>query len=112
MHNIESIFSHIAGHKNNIARLLSRWTTNAKPFEKLVSLFPNYIWIDTHLWILQKEVRGCCRTLLDELITTNILGYRNLTRMEPAFCYLIEERITPHLRKSITNFRKPSGVSH
>ena len=26
--------------------------------------------------------------------------------MEPAFFYLIEERITPHLRKSITNFRK------
>ena len=30
--------------------------------------------------------------------------------MEPAFFYLIEERITPHLRKSVTNFRKPLEV--
>ena len=58
-------------------------------------------------WILQ---RGCYRTLLDELITTDITGYRNFTRMEQAFFYLIEERITPHLRKSITNFRKPLEV--
>ena len=55
-------------------------------------------------WVLQ---RGCYRTLLDELITTDIPGYRNFTRMEPAFFYLIEERIAPHLRKSTTNFRKP-----
>ena len=40
-------------------------------------------------WILQREERGCYRTLLDELIT------RNFTSMEPAFFYLIEERITP-----------------
>ena len=46
-------------------------------------------------WILQREERGCYRTLLDELITTDIPGYRNFTRMEPAFFYLIEERITP-----------------
>ena len=45
-------------------------------------------------WILQREERGCYRTLLDELITTDIPGYRNF-RMEPAFFYLIEERITP-----------------
>ena len=56
-------------------------------------------------WILQREERGCYRTLLDELITIDIPGYRNFTRMEPAFFYLIEERITPHLRKSFTNFR-------
>ena len=31
--------------------------------------------------------------------------------MEPAFFYLIEERITPHLRKSITNFRQTLEVS-
>ena len=34
-------------------------------------------------WILQREERGCYRTLLDELITTDIPGYRNFTRMEP-----------------------------
>ena len=61
-------------------------------------------------WILQREERGCHRTLLDELITTDIPGYRNFTRIEPTFFYLIEERITPHLMKSITNFRKPLGV--
>ena len=61
-------------------------------------------------WILQREERGCHRTLLDELITTDIPGYRNFTRMEPAFFDLIEERITPQLRKRITNFRKPLEV--
>ena len=61
-------------------------------------------------WILQGGERGCNRTLLDELMTTDIPGYRNITRMEPAFFYLIAERITPHLRKSITNFRKPLEV--
>ena len=61
-------------------------------------------------WILQREERGCYRTLLDELITSDIPGYRNFTRMEPGFFYLIEERITTHLRKRITNFRKPLEV--
>ena len=61
-------------------------------------------------WILQREERGLYRTLLDELIITDIPGYRNFTRMEPAFFYLIEERITPYLRKSFTNFRKPLEV--
>ena len=46
-------------------------------------------------WILQREERGCYRPLLDELITTDIPGYRNFTRMEPAFFDLLEERITP-----------------
>ena len=61
-------------------------------------------------WILQREDRGCHRKLLDELITTDIPGYRNFTRMELAFFYLIQERITPRLRKSTTNFRKPLEV--
>ena len=61
-------------------------------------------------WILQREERGCYRTLLDELITTDIPGYRSFTRIQPAFFDLIEERITPHLRKSFTNFRKPLEV--
>ena len=61
-------------------------------------------------WILQREERGCYRIVLDELITTVIPGNRNFTRMEPAFFNLIEERITPHLRKSITNFWKPLEV--
>ena len=43
---------------------------------------------------LDTAERGCYRTLLDELITTDIPGYRNFTRMEPAFFYLIVERIT------------------
>ena len=36
-------------------------------------------------WILQREERGCYRTVLDELITIDIPGYRNFTRMELAF---------------------------
>ena len=35
-------------------------------------------------WILPREERGCYRTLLDELITTDIPGYKNFTRMKPA----------------------------
>ena len=61
-------------------------------------------------WILQRDKRGCYRTLLDKLITTDIPGYRNFPRMQPTFFYLIEERIIPRLRKSITNFRKPLKV--
>ena len=60
-------------------------------------------------WILQREERGCYRTRLDELITVDIPVYRNFTRMEPSFFCLIE-RITPHLRKSTTNFREPLEV--
>ena len=62
-------------------------------------------------WMLQREERGCYRTLLDELINADIPGYRKFTRMEPVFFSLIEGRITPHLRKSITNFKKPLEVS-
>ena len=47
---------------------------------------------------------------MDELITTDIPGYRNFTRMEPAFFYMIEEGIASHLRKSTTNFRRPLEV--
>ena len=61
-------------------------------------------------WILQREARGCYRILLDELITTDIQGYRNFTRMESAFFYLIEEGITHRLRTSTTNIRKPLEV--
>ena len=57
-----------------------------------------------------RERREVATEHLDELITSDIPGYRNFTRMEPAFFYLIEERITPHLRKSITNFRHPLEV--
>ena len=34
---------------------------------------------------LDNAERDCYRILLDELITTDIPGYRNFTRMEPAF---------------------------
>ena len=61
-------------------------------------------------WLLQREERGCYRILLHELITTDIPGYRNFTRMEPTLFDLIEERINPHLRKSKTNFKKPLPV--
>ena len=54
---------------------------------------PQNPWVLT--WILQREERGCYRTLLDELITSDIPGYRNFTRMEPAFFYMIEEIINP-----------------
>ena len=70
-------------------------------------------------WILQREERGCYRTFSDKLTTNNIPGYTNFTRMEPAFFYLMEERKNhppppphthTHIKKSITNFRKPLEV--
>ena len=48
---------------------------------------PQNLWIMP--WILQREERGCYRTLLDKLITTDIPGYRNFTVMEPAFFSLL-----------------------
>ena len=62
-------------------------------------------------WILQREERGCYRTLLDKLKTSDISGYKNFTRMQPACFDLLKERICPHLKKSTTNFRKPLEVS-
>ena len=61
-------------------------------------------------WIFQREERGCYKTLLDELITTDIPGYQNFIRIPPAFFYLIEERIFNRLNKSQTNFTKPVEV--
>ena len=60
-------------------------------------------------WILQREERGCYRTLLDELITTDIPGYRNFTRMEPAIFDLIEERITPPSQKVNHQLQEATG---
>ena len=59
-------------------------------------------------WILHREERGCYRTLLDELITTDIPSYRNLIRMPPAF--LTIKRIYNRLKKSNTNFTKTLEV--
>ena len=60
-------------------------------------------------WILQREERWCCRTLLDELITTHIPGYRTFTRIGTSI-FLFDWRIIPNLRKSTTNFLKPLDV--
>ena len=43
-----------------------------------------------------EEGKGCYRTLLDTLIITDVPGYRNFTRMKPAFYDLIEERLNPN----------------
>ena len=60
---------------------------------------------------LDTAERGCLRSLITtELITTDIPGDRNFTRMEPAFFHLIEENIIAHLGKSISNLRKPLEV--
>ena len=38
-----------------------------------------------YTWIMQKEERGCYKTLLEEIITTDLPGYRNFIRMEQHF---------------------------
>ena len=45
-----------------------------------------------------------------QLITSDIRGYRKFTRVEPAFFILLKKKITPRLRKSTTNFKKPLEV--
>ena len=61
-------------------------------------------------WILQRQEKGCFSNLLADLIHTDIPGYQNFVRMPPAFFYLIQERIHHHIKKSVTNFRKPLEV--
>ena len=63
---------------------------------------PQNLWIMP--WILQREERGCYRTLLDELITTDIPGYR----MQPALFDLIEKRIYPSEKVS-HQFQEATG---
>ena len=56
-------------------------------------------------WILQREERGCYRTLLDELITTDIPGYRNY---RTSIFDLIEKTIT----LPISGSQSPTSGSH
>ena len=42
MYNIEFLFSHISGHSNTIADLLSHWSVTANPMKKLNTLLHNY----------------------------------------------------------------------
>ena len=39
-------------------------------------------------WILQRQEKGCYNNLLTDLIHTDIPGYHNFVRMQPAFFYL------------------------
>ena len=54
-------------------------------------------------WILQIEETGCYRTLLANLIQTGMPGYQN-------FCLVCLIFIHHHIKKSLTNFRKPLEV--
>ena len=59
-------------------------------------------------WILQTEERGCYRTLLADLIQTDIPVYQNFVRMPPIFFLTsLRNAYTPTSRTSVTNFRKP-----
>ena len=60
--------------------------------------------------IIQREERGCYRTLLSDLIQIDIPGYQNFVRMPPAFFDPIKECIHHRIKKSATNFRKPLEV--
>ena len=62
-------------------------------------------------WILQREERGCYRTLLDELITTDIPGYRNFTRMKPEF-FEFQESSPPHPPPPPPTPTPPQEVNH
>ena len=57
--------------------------------------------------ILERGERGCYRTLLTNLIQTDISGYQNFIRMPPAFFDLTEECIHHRMKKSVPNIRKP-----
>ena len=49
MYNIQITVSHIAGTKNIVADLLSRWKNTTDNYEKLKSLLPNHVWIYPHI---------------------------------------------------------------
>ena len=46
--NIQLQVSHVPGKYNDIADLLSRWTTTSDPERKLKQYLPNFIWVNTH----------------------------------------------------------------
>ena len=56
-------------------------------------------------WILQRQEKGCYNNLL-----ADIPGYHNFVSRPPAFVDLIEECIHHHIKKEVTNFRKPLEV--
>ena len=49
IHNIQFIFSHIAGRINKIADILSYWSITVNLLEKLNNLIIDYMWVDIHL---------------------------------------------------------------
>ena len=61
-------------------------------------------------WILQRQEKGCYRSLLDNLIQTDIADYQNFVRMPDAVFDLIQEGIHHLIMKEVTNFRKPLKV--
>ena len=61
-------------------------------------------------WILQRHEKGCYSNLLADLVHTDIPGYQYFVKMPPAFFYFIEECIHHHIKKSVTNFKKPVEV--
>ena len=61
--------------------------------------------------ILQRQENGYYSNLLADLIHTEIPGYQNFVRRPPSFFYLIEKCTHHHIKKSVTNFRKPLEVS-
>ena len=61
-------------------------------------------------WSLQRQEKGCHSNLLADLKHTDIPEYQNLVKMPPALFDLIEEHIHQHIKKSVTNFRKPLEV--
>ena len=56
--------------------------------------------------ILQREERGCYRTLLVDLIQTDIPVYQNIDRMPAAFL-LHRRTYTPPYQEVNHQFRKP-----
>ena len=60
-------------------------------------------------WILQREERGCYRTLLDELIATEIPGYRNFARMQPGHDKQIIQRMILQKLNIISQRLKPNS---
>ena len=64
----------------------------------------------SHVLDSSKTKKGCYSNLLANVIHTDIPGYQNFVRMPPAYFYLMKECIQYHIKKSVTNFRKPLEV--
>ena len=59
---------------------------------------------------MQREDKGACHNLLNELCDTDIPGLTTFMRMTPEFFEMIKAIVRPHVAKQTTNYIAPLSV--